>query len=133
MSGAQTPSDDDSIPREKELWRRIPPWQWIADPNVAAGYRPTSDAFDDPDLSVVIADECIGGVQTLLAGHDGFGVASFTVADIRDRGWGIVRVADDELPGHAYVTRKKSHGKRSSLAKNCKMLVIPAVPPTDTD
>jgi len=117
--------NDLSIAPDVELWRRIPPWQWIPDSNTPTGRRPTSDAFDDIELSVVIAVECEGGLGTLLAGHVGYGVASFTVGDIRDRGWGIVRVPDDELPGHAHVTGKKSHSKRASLAKKCTIRVEP--------
>lgn len=125
MSEAQKPDDDETIRPETELWRRIPPAHWIPDETVPAGHRPTSDTFRDPELSVVIATECDGGLATLLADHDEYGVASFTVAQIRDRGWGIVRVSDDALPGHAHVTGKKTSGQRSSLTKECQMLVVP--------
>lgn len=125
MSDAQKPDDDDTISPETELWRRIPPTHWVRDETVPGGYRPTSETFNDPELSVVMATECHGGLETLLTDHDKFGVASFTVGEIRERGWGIVRVPDDALPGHAHVTGKKSHGKRSSLTKQCRMLVLP--------
>lgn len=122
-------TDDDSIPPEAELWRRIPPYQWIKDENLPSGFRPTSDLLDDPELSVVIASECTGGLATLLEAHEDFGVASFTVGEIRDRGWGIVRVPDEKLPGHAHVTGKKSHGKRASLVKTARILKAPEVRP----
>jgi hypothetical protein len=126
MSDAAPPENDSSIPSDTELWRRIPGWQWVPDDSIATGFRPSSDAFDDDELSVVIAAECAGGIPTLLAGHEGFGVASFTVAEIRSRGWGIIRVPDDLLPGHSHVTgKKKTKSKRTSLAKTCRMLVNP--------
>ena len=117
--------DDESIGPDTELWRRIAPWQWVRDDGVPSGYRPTTDSLDDPELSVVIAAECVGGLETLLRGHDEFGVASFTVSEVRSRGWGIVRVADDSLPGHAHVTGHKTRGKRSSLVKTCRIVRVP--------
>ena len=117
--------DDPSIGPDTELWRRIPPWQWVRDDSVPAGHRPSTDSLDDLELSVVIAAECTGGVETLLEGHDDFGVASFTVAEVRSRGWGVVRAADESLPGHAHVTGRKTKGQRSSLVKTCRMLREP--------
>lgn len=125
MADAQVP-DDGSIPPETEVWRRIPPWQWTPDDSVTLGHRPSTDAFDDQELSVVIANECTGGLDTLLEGLVGFGVASFTVSEIRERAWGIVRVRDEKLPGHAHVTGNKTKGKRSSLAKRCRMIKMPS-------
>lgn len=125
MSDANAPDDDKSIPDETELWRRIPFQQWVPDSNKPEGYRPSSDAFDDLELSVVIVSECAGGLSTLLRGHARYGIASFTVREVRGLSWGIVRSADDELPGHAHVTGKKTHGQRSRLAKNCRMVKNP--------
>lgn len=124
MTDANAP-DEASIPLETELWRRIPFRQWVPDDSRTEGYRPSSDAFDDAELSVVIASECQGGLSTLLRGHPRYGVASFTVGEVRALGWGIVRAPDNELPGHAHVTGKKTHGQRSRLAKACRMLKNP--------
>jgi hypothetical protein len=125
MSVAGLPPDDETITGDSELWRRIPIWHWVADDSVPKGHRPSSAAFDEEEMSVVIAAECHGGLPTLLRGHEAFGVASFTVGDIRERGWGIVRAPDDQLPGHAHVLGKKTRGKGTSLAKKCHMLVDP--------
>lgn len=119
--------DDASINAELELWRRIPPLQWVPDGNVPDGFRASSANFDDPDLSVVIADECTGGIATLLAGHPKFGVASFTVGEARALGWGVIRVPDVNLPGHAHVTGKKTGSKKSKLARTCRIIVTPTV------
>lgn len=129
MSDADPPEDDKSIPDETELWRRIPPWHWTPDDTIPGGYRPSSGTFDDPQLSVVIASECEGGVPTLLRGHERFGVASFTVGEVRGYGWGVVRAPVEGLPGHAHVTGRKSQGKRAKLAKSCRMLRDPEPDP----
>ena len=93
------PPDDPSIPGEAELWRRIPFAQWASDPSVATGFRPSSANFDDVELSVVIASECIGGLDTLLQDHDGFGVASFSVAEVHDLGWVSSALLMNSFPG----------------------------------
>jgi len=126
MTGVPPPTNDGSIPDAVVLWRRIPPGQMTTDDSVASGERPSTANFDDPELSVVIASDCAGGTATLLKGHDGFGVVEFTVGEIRALGWGIVRAPDDQLPGHAHVTGRKSRALRSRLAKVCRMIVNPA-------
>jgi hypothetical protein len=124
-ASGQSVSDDPSIPDDAELWRRIPYWHWHPDPSVPAGHRPSSAAFDDPELSVVIAAECPGGMDAILVGHEGFGVASFTAGEARRFGWGVVRVPLAESPAHAHVTGRKTGGQRSELAKACRMLKDP--------
>ena len=125
MGASGPPSDDVTILNDSELWRRIPIWQWVPDDQAPSGHRPSSDAFNDPELSVVLAVECTGGLATLLKGHDRFGVVTFTVGEIRAFGWGIVRKPDPDLPGHCHVTGKKTHGQRSRLAKACRILRAP--------
>ena len=118
--------DDPSIPNESELWRRIAPPQWKPDSNHPRGFRPTSDMFNDDELSVVIATECTGGIDTLLAGHLGFGVAAFTAGEVRAFEWGVVRAPDTLLPGHAHVLGKKGRRARKTLAMSCRVLREPA-------
>jgi hypothetical protein len=107
MTDRDAQPDDKSIPDDTELWRRIPYWEWVLDDSAPNGRRPSSAAFEDDELSVVIAAECTGGIDTLLRNHERFGVASFTAGQVRAHGWGIVRAPDDELPGHAHVLGKK--------------------------
>ena len=128
MGDEHAPTDDETIPDGTELWRRIPIWTLVADPNIAGGFRPSSDAFDDPELSVVLADECTGGMDTLLRNHEDFGVASFSVGEVREFGWGVMRIPDPELPGHAHVLGPKTKSQRSKLAKKCRMLRTPRQP-----
>ena len=129
MTGAAPLQDDISILSDAELWRRIPPQQWVQDPKVDTGYRPASAAFNQLDFSVVIALECTGGLPMLLKGHEEYGVASFTVGEVRDAGWGVVRVPDVELPGHAHVTGKVTESKRRNLSRTCRMRKLPKLSP----
>jgi hypothetical protein len=124
---AAPPQDDQTIPDHVVLWRRIPPLHWVRDDSAPVGHRISSAAFDDPEMSVVIAVECTGGEITLLSGHNGFGIASFTVGDVRTLGWGVVRDPDENLPGHALVLGKKTRGTCLRLAKSCQVLCQPAV------
>ncbi len=78
-------------------------------------------------MSVVIALECTGGIDILLSGHAGFGVARFTVELVRALGCGIVRAPDPALPGHAHVTGKKTYGRRSRFSRGCGILRKPVV------
>ena len=125
MDGA--PPDDPTIGDDAELWRRVPPLHWVPDAT-AAGRRVSSAAFDDPEMSVVIAAECDGGEATLLRGHDGFGIARFTAGDVRALGWSVVRAPLDELPGHANVLGKKTTGARRKLALQCRVAPEPKAP-----
>jgi hypothetical protein len=70
---------------------------------------------------------CLGGLDTLLHGHAGYGVASFTAGEVRSLGWGVVRKPVAHLPGHAHVTGSKTKKKkpRQRLAKSCRMIRNP--------
>jgi len=125
MSGGATQPNDPSIPNDADLWRRIPPAQMTEDDQVPSGRRPSTANFDDPELSVVIAAECTGGLETLLQGLPTFGVASFTAGDVRRLGLGVVRVQDESLPGHAHVTGHKTKSTRNRLARSCRMVRYP--------
>lgn len=119
------PVDDAGIPDDADLWRRIPPEQMTRDDGAPGGRRPSSGNFDDPELSVVIAAECQGGIETLLRGLDCFGVATVTVRDVRRLGLGIIRVHEEGLPGHAVVTGRKTGSKSRALARACRMIRDP--------
>jgi hypothetical protein len=125
------PSDDATIAGDTELWRRIPPKHWISDAD-SAGWRISSAAFEDsPDgspMSVVIASECTGGLNTLLKNLIGFGVAVLTVQQLRARGLGVVRFPDADLPGHAHVIGRKSQSVRRKLAREDARIILEPTP-----
>src|SRR5437867_262045 len=109
MGDAGHPEDDRTIPDDAILWRRIPAEQIVDDPKARDGQRPSSGNFDDPDLSAVISAEC--PLEVLLRGHETFRVVSFSVGLVREIGYGVIRVHDDELPGHVHITGKKTDSR----------------------
>jgi len=119
------PPDDKGITDDTELWRRIPPDQMTDDDQVPSGWRPSTGNFDKYEMSVVIAAESVGGLDGLLSGWEGFGVASFTAGEVRQLEFGVVRDPDPKLPGHALVVGNKSHGKRNRLARLCRLIRVP--------
>jgi len=132
MTHAGAPADDLTISGDTELWRRIHPDFMTIDDSVEGGRRPSSGNFDENEMSAVIANECTGGLATLLRGHDGFGVAGFTVGAIRALGWGVVRAEQVDLPGHVVITGntgKKNHKNRTTLARSCRIILEPRFRP----
>lgn len=125
MSDAHESNDDPSVPDDAELWRRIPFFHWVRDDRTPDGRRVSSAAFDDEEMSVVIAAECHGGLDTLLHDHPRFGVASFTAEDARALGWGVVRAPTQEMAAHAHVMGRKSKKQRQQLASVCRILRAP--------
>jgi hypothetical protein len=89
-------TDDTSIPDEAELWRRVPPGHVIFDSNVGRK-RPSKAAFDDhkdgSPMSVVLADLVLQSGRTpqhIVAGHDRFALAAFSVGLARSKQQGVV-------------------------------------------
>jgi hypothetical protein len=123
-------TDDPTISDDADLWRRIHPTHIISDPNLGR-VRPTSAAFMDlsngSPMSVVIAAES-DGPEHILAGYEGYGLASFKARVAREFGLGIVRNPLYNQPAHALVFGAKSGKVRSQLAKAVEWVVLP--PPT---
>jgi hypothetical protein len=121
--------DDPTIPDEAELWRRIPPRHFFYDGNLGC-FRPSSAAFEDDrdgsPMSVVLAAES-RGPESVLAGHEGYALASFSAGLARECRQGIARDPLPEEPAHAVVFGRKTGSVRSRLAKGS---VWVAPPPT---
>ena len=119
--------DDPSIPDEAELWRRIPPWHFYYDENLAR-WRPKSSAFDDDDgsspMSVFIATEA-SGPETALAGHEGYALAAFEARLARECGQAVVRDPLPESPAHAVVVGRKTGSVKRRLARGATWVVPP--------
>lgn len=122
--------DDASISDQLELWRRIPPGHFHWDENLQR-VRPASSAFDDdPDgspMSVILADGRMSP-DAVLAEHDDYGLAAFTVGLARGCGLGVVRAPEAHNPAHAVVFGTKSTKVRRRLAKECRWVVPPPPP-----
>jgi len=112
--------DDSSISDEDELWRRIPPQQWVDCPGESC--RPSSAAFEDsPDgspLSVHVGR--LTSVNTVLSEiHEGFAIAAFRAGLARECSFIVVSDPMPEDPSHALVVGNKSTPKRKRLVKGC--------------
>ncbi len=120
-------NDDASIPDDMELWRRIPPWNWVYDQQEGR-YRPKSTAFDNhpsgSPMSVMIAAECSGPGEA-LSGHDRYALAVFTAGLARSCGQRIVRDPLPDNPAHALVFGRKTESVRRRLARGSRWVVPP--------
>lgn len=121
-------ADDPTIPDEAELWCRIPP-RWFHHDELLGRVRPAKAAFDDaPDgspMSVVIGAEA-RSPDSVLAGHSGFALASFTAGLARECGQRITRAPTPDEPAHALVSGRKTDGVRRRLARGSTWVVPPA-------
>jgi hypothetical protein len=112
-------SDDPTIPDDADLWRRILPTAIVFDESTG-DQRPASMAFEDhPDgspMSVVIAAEC-AGPGSVLAGHEGFGLAPFKAGLARQCGLGVARDPTPEEPAHAVVIGRETKSISRRLAE----------------
>jgi len=124
--------DDDSIGPTVQLWRRVPPRvpprpDYTVFDHSLGRIRPSSLAFDDPEMSAYVAEE-LSGPEEILEGHDGFGIAAITAQDVRDLGLKIVRCPKPH-PAHVcvYGINERKAGKRiaQKLAKLSTWIIEP--------
>ncbi len=124
MGENQSESDDAPISDEAELWRRIPFVHWIVAETVSGARRVASAAFDDNEMSVVVASACAGDKTSLLKDHEEYGVACFTAGEVRSLGGEVVWAYDERVPGHAHVSGfggSRARKMRRALAKLCRV------------
>lgn len=79
-------------------------------------------------MSVVLGQEVLDVGRTansVLVGHEGFGLVSFTAGLARDNGQGVMRKPVPEEPAHAEVFGNKTRAVKRALAKNCHWIVAP--------
>lgn len=122
--------DDPTIEDDSPLWRRIPPKHFVYDENLQCR-RASSAAFSDnpkdkSPMSVVLGDEVLAASRTaesVLEGHEGFGLVSFLAGLARQFKQGIMRKPLDEEPAHAEVFGEKTRGVRRAFAKNCQWVI----------
>lgn len=126
---AEESHDDQSVPGDTELWRRIPNWpnRVVYDENLGR-VRPSSANFDDhpngTPMSVAIADGIVTH-QEVLRDHPSFYLVGFTVGQIRDVGLGILRRPLVDQPWHGEVTGRKSASVKSRLARQSFWIIAP--------
>ena len=124
-------TDDPTIHDDAALWRRIPPGHIVPDDNLG-GVRPSSAAFKDhPDgspMSVLLAEivtETGRGAREVLAGHEGYGLSTFSAGLARECAQGIARMALADEPAHAEVFGKKTHSVRKKLVRGSEWVLPP--------
>lgn len=105
----QQPRTDDGRPGDRLfLWRGVPlkPSHIVPDRNTGT-FRVSSGAFDDPEMSVVVAEEEIS-VECLTKGSEDYGVVAFRAGDARN-GMKQVVIHDpwEKEPSHALVIGEK--------------------------
>ena len=130
--------DDSSILGATELLRRIPPLHFYFDRNLNR-VRPSSAAFEDDGdgdpmsvyLSSVLTAE-IRESSTVLAGHEGYALASITAGLAREH---LQTVHPDPLPeesSHAVVCGDKESGKKNApkrkFALAARWVIAPPAP-----
>ena len=114
-------ADDDSIPDDARLLRRIPPGHVAKNTPTR---RPQSDCFkNSPDgsgISVAVWEE-EEQPENLLSDTPtpGYGIGWITAGDVREQGLGVVPDPIDTDPHHALIQgMRKSHNKiRRKLAE----------------
>lgn len=120
--------DDVSIPSEIRVLRRIPRGRTA--PRGDGSIRPSSDCFtndphDGSGMSVDIWDGTTDPMES-LKGHDGFGLVSLSVAEIRKLGLGICREPLPGNPRHAVIQGKKTDSRKNKLARASEWVAEPA-------
>jgi hypothetical protein len=120
-------TDDPTIINADLLLRRIPPTWWIYD-EALQRKRPTTAAFDDPEMSVALASELQSLGQPLTAplrGHDGFALVSIDAGLARTCGQAVCKDPLPDDPAHGLVVGKKTESVKRKFARNCTWVVPP--------
>jgi hypothetical protein len=126
-----TPTDDPTIANDAPLWRRIPPFHFVNDEN-RGRIRPSTAAFEDhpngTPMSVVLGQEVLDAGRSpmsVLAGHDGYGMVTFSAGLARSKRQGVLRKPLPEEPAHAEVVGKKTDSVKKAFARESTWIVPP--------
>lgn len=79
-------------------------------------------------MSVVLGDEVLAAgrnASSVLDGHDGFALASFSAGLARSKQQGVMRVPLREEPAHAEVFGKKTKGVQRAFARGSSWVLPP--------
>jgi hypothetical protein len=125
--------DDSTIGDSFQLWRNIPPWHIVEDKN-QGGKRISKAAFEDhpngTPMSVVLGDEvlaCGRDPTSVIAGREGFCLASVTAGLARSLKQGIVRRPLPSEPAHAEVFGPKTESVRKQFARSAIWIIPPSM------
>lgn len=119
------PFDDDAtIDSNERLLRRIHPKQVV--PDKAGGFRPSSAAFNDRELSVDISS-VLTSLQrppdSCLSGYEGYGLVWFSAGTARVNQQAVCRDPIPENPAHGVVYGDKPTRVKKQLVENSTWVV----------
>lgn len=112
-----TNDDEDKVPDEAVLWRRVHPSQ------VVEGTRASSAAFDphpDDGLTSICMASVAETTDEMMVGHEGFWLLEFTAGDARRCGFEIE--PDSRNVPYAGHTNLKFEGSKSARKRAQKQL-----------
>lgn len=119
--------DDKGIADDWDLWRRVSSQFTVPDEN-HGGRRPSSQAFQNARgtdrMSVIVGRETPGPEQA-IAGHEGYGVASFLAGLARACGQSVRRDPTRDQPAHALVIGPKPKTVLRRLVEGSTWLIEP--------
>lgn len=116
---SQEDADDASIADDAGLLRRVHPSQVVPDAN-SGGYRLSSAAFTDPNLSIDIEPILLAGRadwHRTLAGFSGYSLVRFSAAAARAVGQAVVRRPLPDNDAHGEVIGKKTTAVKNALCR----------------
>jgi hypothetical protein len=116
--------DDTTIPPDERLLRRVHPTHVVPDQN--GGFRLSSAAFNDRELSVDIAStlsQLNRPYESCLHGYDGYGLIWFSAQSARANQQVVCRDPLPDNPAHGIVYGHKPTSVRRRLAALSTWLV----------
>lgn len=111
------------IPDDAVLWRRIHPDHVVDDDNLGRK-RPTTAAFRDDELSVVVA-KADRDPQSVLIGLEKFSLVSIIAGTARALGLEVSPDPTGDEPAHALILGRKTRSIQNALAKAAVWVVGP--------
>jgi hypothetical protein len=119
------PFDDDAtIDSEEKLLRRVHPKQVV--PGKGGGFRPSSAAFNDRELSVDISSVLTAlqrPHESCLIGYEGYGLVWFSAGRARANQQAVCRDPLPENPAHGIVFGDKPTRVKKQLVENSTWVV----------
>ena len=118
------PVDDQTIENEERLFRRIHPIHIV--PDDTGGYRVSSAAFGDPQLSIDIHSTLLAaGLDEThcLRDYDAYGLVSITAKLAREQQQIVYREPTPENAAHGIVGGKKTSAVKKAFYTNCTWVI----------
>jgi hypothetical protein len=125
-----TQPNDPSISDDVELLRWIAPSHVVEDTNREEGFRASSAAFRDYEMSVFLSDTLAERrEQAEDVVPEGKFMVSLLTRFVRDRGQGVIRSPEKGHPAHGDVVGVKTKPKRFPVAKEFAEEAVWVLPP----